>query len=85
MESIFSGEKKKITFLSQSAVLSILLLFTKRTFQTIQTKIGIILKFQYQDLNETELEALTVLHFHPEFSSCWFYLHGTNPCSLREA
>lgn len=84
--SLFSlGRKKKITFLSKSTVLSILLLFTKRSCQTIQAKIGIVLKSQYQDLNETELEALTVLYFHPKFSSCWFYLHGIDPCSLREA
>lgn len=70
MESIFSGGKKKkeITFISKSAVPPILLLFTKRSCHTIQAKIGIALKPQYQDLNETDLEALTVLHFHAKFS-----------------
>lgn len=61
MESIFPREKKN-TLLSKSAVLSILLLFTKRSYLTIQAKIGILLISQYQDLNETELGALSTCH-----------------------
>lgn len=74
--SLFSLGRKKITSCSKSTILSILLPFTKKSCQTIQAKIGIVLKSQYRDLNETELEALTVLHFHPKFSNHWFDLHG---------
>lgn len=81
----FLWGKKGITPLSKSTILSILLLFTKRSYQTIQAKIGTILKPQHQDLNETELEALTVLHFHPKFPNCWFDLCGIDPCSLWKA
>lgn len=79
---MFSLGKKKKSLVFQKVPFCQCCFCSQRSCQTIQTKIGIVLKPPYQDLNEMELEALTVSHFHPKFPNCWFDLCGIDPCSL---